>query len=560
MTPGRYYYIIAPVHRWWRRRKLLRSIFWGTVVGITWLILFVAESPAKVVKWLMEYPMERVRKQKERVKREKADERAANLVARDGVKPLPRVRNRGLTLGSTESQSPLQASGPDVFEVSPEKSRRRRKRAMVQEGMKEISQRTIEQTGTSALFNLPYEVRDLIWTYAVGGHDIHIVRRRGRLGNVYCAAEHPLPPDFRDLCCLSRDQEGYYLPTAWPRDLKPLGLALTCRQIYSETIDKLYALNTFSFDRYGVLEDFFPTLLPHRRDLVASVNFSWNFNTGVPDPRFSSSTRFCQLYQPNNNSIEAWASCITILNALPGLRSLTVTPAFAAAATAYRHSRYINPFLEVLNSSTAENLHVTIPWKVTPLPVFPGLQSLAVPYLALESMDSVLPKTSRFTIERKGFTRGQLELLAFFIPFHIQCLHCRTYTIIRKSTKTFAESVTYFDKACLSRPGQPCFSSKSTYWTFHTHCRGWIEFQYDWRDEEWSVTQGAREVIDEEAEAHLLEYSERYPKQENRHERLYGLNLRDTAVRGWGESFTGKVLDVPTKERYYMNMGWRPGK
>ena len=150
-------------------------------------------------------------------------------------------------------------------------------------------------------------------------------------------------------------------------------------------------------------------------------------------------------------------------------------------------------------------------------------------------------------------------LSAFLIPFDVQCLHCSHFTILRKGARGYAEIL-------LTRIGphpvgnhQLAAPALTRYWTFHTLCGGWIEFQYDWLDEEWSVTQGARQINDEDAQSHLAEHGSRYPEMGTVQERMKGLRVRDHPIvwqpsYSWESSMT--TIDLPNMATLFRNGRW----
>jgi hypothetical protein len=151
---------------------------------------------------------------------------------RDAVRTLPTLRHRALTLRHSITENMTIPSVSKIEEVAPEEktlNKEGKKKIDVQSG--DSKQVTKDQLGTSIFYRLPFEVREIIWAYAVGRHHIHIVKRRGRLGNVYCPADDPTDVKRRDVCLHSRDWNGFYRPTAWPVDVRPLSIIGSCRQM-----------------------------------------------------------------------------------------------------------------------------------------------------------------------------------------------------------------------------------------------------------------------------------------------------------------------------------------
>lgn len=144
---------------------------------------------------------------------EEIAKRAAKRRERGAAKALPLVRPRALTL--------LSRGGTIDFENLKVGSGK---------GKKQPKQSTIDRLGYCDFWRLPFEVRELIWKYTIGGNHVHIVKWRGRLGSVYCPAEHPTDPIRRDLCT-RMGKQGVYEKSAWPRDTRPLALLVSCRQM-----------------------------------------------------------------------------------------------------------------------------------------------------------------------------------------------------------------------------------------------------------------------------------------------------------------------------------------
>lgn len=505
----------------------------------------------KFVWWVFERSRER-RQAKEREKIAEAKK------WRNAVEPLPRVRPRALTL---HSRVPLPEKGlaaQDASFSAQKKTGRKRREIPCAIEPRVVKQTTTDQLGNCDLWKLPYEVREEIWKYAVGGHHIHIVRRKGRLGNVYCPAEEPLDPLRRDLCILKRDEQGYYRPTAWPKDARPLALMLSCRQMYStirsipcqnhclcaisysETIDLLYDLNTFSFDEADTLLLFFETLLPHRRNLISSLHLTPNLNTYRSRPQ---SKILAELYEPPRSTLTSWAKAVQVLNMQANLRSLAVIPvlSFLGQGGWPQGSVILNCF-RVLNEARVD-----------------GKFTFTFPDDPSGTLLSSEPRLrGPWAFEVLELTRGPaFQLMCFLVPFNVQCLHCSSYVIIRKATKGFCEATLIRAESDFSfgadADGQP---KLGFYWTFHSYCGGWMEFQYDWGMREWSVTQGGRELSEREAAKHLAEHGRKYPVLESAHERYNRLAVKTWSGANGSWHHSGRTIDEPMRKAFYRNVGW----
>ncbi|KAH7146814.1 hypothetical protein B0J13DRAFT_552739 [Dactylonectria estremocensis] len=131
---------------------------------------------------------------------------------------------------------------------------------------------------TSPLLRLPREVRDVIWEMVLTDHVFHVGWSPKHLHHTVCSRCR-----FPDFCDGPAD-------TCWPRSLEPslhnrrkyaqdkaepsmnlLGLAKTCKTIYTETIDLIYSRNVFSFNSWNCVRWFSEGALPSRRDLIRRV-------------------------------------------------------------------------------------------------------------------------------------------------------------------------------------------------------------------------------------------------------------------------------------------------
>ncbi|KAF2259738.1 hypothetical protein CC78DRAFT_620782 [Lojkania enalia] len=539
------------MHWWGKSLTLTKDFFWIVICSPLVAVYLVAKSCRKGIQWAMtKYDETFVQPPRKLLKEDEISNRRLERRARNAVKALPSVRPRALTLNS---KGVMDMDNPGTISPPANKKNLRdtghAKEPAVSPREETVQQITTDQVGACDFYSLPYEIRQIIWRYTLGGHHIHIVKRKGRLGNVYCAANDPMSPDHRDLCTQSRDNHGFYIPTSWPQDARPLSLITSCRQIYSETIDILYSLNmfSFSFEELGNLEIFLDNLLPHRRKQISAIHIT----ISLIEHRIYPSRAFSRPWEKPHNAtgVTWWKSCIA-LRSLPSLRSLTISPAFTFNNQSCQLEPEVRANLDSINKIPIQGrFSVTIPWPER------------AENRAWIASDNVLPQNPNFKIIRHIAPRNDVELLAFFLPFNVQCLHCRSYTIIRKTTKGLVESVVYRASAdFLQRP--PNCSVRvpdpvtSYYWTFHTYCGGWLEFQYDWEDKKWSVTQGAREISDEEAATHLTKCGDLYPEMESQHEKLNGLQVRlDPVMRAYCAQ-SGTTLDTPTKEMFYQNVGW----
>lgn len=531
-------------------RRVLYKIAVGPVIAVLWILWKVARGLAwmnkqyhqlatSAIQFIADqYDKRFVQPPRELLSPKQIIERTNKRNERDSIKTLPARRARRLTIGSI-AEKKREECAP---EKRPKKNRWRRHQPSAP--LVSIEQSTINQVGFCDFYKLPYEIREVIWQYAIGDHHIHIVRRKGRLGNIYCPSTDPLDIDRRDICCEPRDKKGMYRATAWPMRIQPMSLIGSCRQIYSESIDHLYALNTFSFDDPEVFNLFYASLLPHRRNRIRSIHFLIdNLAWGPTDRTFNTT------YMPKEKDSMPWRNTTQIISELPHIQTLTIQ----ASVSWMRSKIPIRVILDALDDVpryfTREMCQISI--------VRPRKSPHAL-HLTRFRIDRSfhLPPGFALEVQRKR-PHDRCELLGFFMPFSVECLHCESRTVIRKATKGMAEAALTRVVSSPRRNGaalpDPAFTR---YWTFHPHCNGWMELWYDWVTKEWSVTQGARRISEEEAEARLVEDGGARGPVESAHEMLQSFHVRGdpTFVTSTGES--GKTIDIPTKEAFYRHVGW----
>ena len=109
----------------------------------------------------------------------------------------------------------------------------------------------------SSLLRLPGELRDKIWQYALGEHQIHI----------------------QDLRHEDQIDSTYDIRTLYPDTMVPLGfeqptfqLPGVCRQIYVESSPYVYTLNTFTFHNTATFDKWIKNRCIGQRRLIASLD------------------------------------------------------------------------------------------------------------------------------------------------------------------------------------------------------------------------------------------------------------------------------------------------
>ncbi|KAL8728223.1 MAG: hypothetical protein Q9166_005526 [cf. Caloplaca sp. 2 TL-2023] len=184
------------------------------------------------------------------------------------------MRNLAKKLKGTRQRKSVAESSSEVHECQPYQS------------SDDYSTTPIRQPKASSdsylLKLLPFEIRQQIWAEVVGGNLFHMTadepERRGG----------SWPQDAlvgRYLCCSFSTGADSDVQTSYPRcqgsqkepcffsgpekpSFRPLGLFLTCRQIYHDAISLLYSANTFNFDNISILVPFMNAV---RRSNVAKI-------------------------------------------------------------------------------------------------------------------------------------------------------------------------------------------------------------------------------------------------------------------------------------------------
>ncbi|KOS45360.1 hypothetical protein ACN38_g3746 [Penicillium nordicum] len=127
----------------------------------------------------------------------------------------------------------------------------------------------------------------MIWEFVLADQRIHIIQcTKQRLGHVVCPCtlepkSSPLPRHQNSKCEICHGT-GISQPAKeadllrWNK-VKLLGLALTCRQIYHESIFFLYTLPTLEFSNPWTLPYLLPTIPPSHRDRIRKIELRWSF-------------------------------------------------------------------------------------------------------------------------------------------------------------------------------------------------------------------------------------------------------------------------------------------
>ncbi|KAJ6110636.1 hypothetical protein N7486_002871 [Penicillium sp. IBT 16267x] len=142
------------------------------------------------------------------------------------------------------------------------------------------------------LSRLSPELRLMIWEMVLGGQRLHIIQRNNqRLGHIVCplgtrnptSAKEKTTRQAHDSSCEICHGHGIPQPVKEGdlahvrRTAKLLSPALTCRQMYQESIHLLYTLNTFEFSNPWSLPYMRPTILAEHWDCIRKVELRWSF-------------------------------------------------------------------------------------------------------------------------------------------------------------------------------------------------------------------------------------------------------------------------------------------
>ncbi|KAJ5947804.1 hypothetical protein N7466_000819 [Penicillium verhagenii] len=143
------------------------------------------------------------------------------------------------------------------------------------------------------LSRLSPELRLMIWEMVLGAQRLHIIQRNHqRLGHIVCPLGIHRSTSKSDNACRARDNsptcdicDGHGIPQPVKegdlahsgRKAGLLSPALTCRQMYHESIHLLYTLNTFEFSNPWSLPYMRPTIPAEHWDCIRSVELRWSF-------------------------------------------------------------------------------------------------------------------------------------------------------------------------------------------------------------------------------------------------------------------------------------------
>ncbi|KAK6353958.1 hypothetical protein TWF730_008378 [Orbilia blumenaviensis] len=193
----------------------------------------------------------------------------------------------------------------------------------------------------SRLLQLPGEIRNLIYKYALGGNTLHLINTKNSLSHVRCSepflpsSEMRLWPAGPETGC---DHSRVCLPLEYnrastyedPERVEKLALfashtggpILSCRRIYLEASDFLYSTNMFCLNRIDMLIHLRNSISPRHFGLIKHLQISHqvtHFEQFVSERKPS---RKIPLYPPYDNKTwkEVWRIISEEMTGLKDLR------------------------------------------------------------------------------------------------------------------------------------------------------------------------------------------------------------------------------------------------
>lgn len=129
----------------------------------------------------------------------------------------------------------------------------------------------------SFLTKLPLEIRLQIYEYVLGGNLLHLIQVPRRIAHVRCRREKFSDP-LRECRPALRTPLN---PRLCQVSNGNLALLKTCRQIYRESIEVLYACNAFDVNDLTTFVFFARSILPQRLASITALHLSWDLTSNV---------------------------------------------------------------------------------------------------------------------------------------------------------------------------------------------------------------------------------------------------------------------------------------
>ncbi|EFR00322.1 hypothetical protein MGYG_03324 [Nannizzia gypsea CBS 118893] len=245
------------------------------------------------------------------------------------VLPLPARRQRALSIHDTlEKRQQQETWEKHAKEKGPE--------------------RVVHDQKQSPLFQLPTELRFMIYECVLGSQKIHIVHTTSRqLAGINSTESSEVVDGDEAICnCVSENvvhankktgctfAEDILAPVTCKRPgIGILSLIQSCRQIYTEAIEVLYARRTFSFEQPYTFLAFAHSILPQRLNTIPGIEIApWDWSVFYNDGRsqfyrkarrFWPRSRGCKEPLPNTWEI----SCHVIAHEMENLKEFRLRAA-----------------------------------------------------------------------------------------------------------------------------------------------------------------------------------------------------------------------------------------
>ncbi|EGE04764.1 hypothetical protein TEQG_03937 [Trichophyton equinum CBS 127.97] len=193
----------------------------------------------------------------------------------------------------------------------------------------------------SRLFQLPAELRLMIYNYVVGSQKIHIVHTNSRqLAAFPCTQDPETVASDGNVCnCVSENVvhtnkqtgctfvEDILAPVTCERPgIGILSLLQSCRLMYTEAIEVLYARRTFSFEQPYTFLAFAHSILPQRLNAITSIEIApWDWSVFYDDGRSQFYRKAQRFWPRTRNGKEpmpnTWeVTCYAIANEMESIR------------------------------------------------------------------------------------------------------------------------------------------------------------------------------------------------------------------------------------------------
>ena len=180
------------------------------------------------------------------------------------------------------------------------------------------------------LSKLPLEIRQKIYTYALGTNLVHLVLTPHRVAHIICTKS--TATDFERECCPSA--RGCFVPGSIeiaPSDIN-VRLLRTCRQVYAEVVQILYSTNTFDVDDLSAFNHFAAIAPPVGLSSIRSLHLHWInaypplefIETQSPVEAPYDDTTYLRFWQTTANRMPALRELRLAINDLWDLRGLSM--------------------------------------------------------------------------------------------------------------------------------------------------------------------------------------------------------------------------------------------